>query len=274
MHDQLAGLRRGLRHRPSAPVPRGAARPAHQPVLRRGSSELGAFFFEGGGWERPAWYEANAELAQRLRDDGLAFPERDDWSARFWSPISIAEAHWTREHVAMYDMTPLTRYEVAGPRRGGAAAAAHHQQRRQERRLGHLHDAARRNRRRPKRSHRRPAGRRPLPGRRQRADGLRLDHPPPARRRQRDGARHHRRRPAASGCGGRGPRPGAAAVSRRPVARGVQVLPRAADLSRRHPGHDDAGVLRRRARLGDLRRRRIRCRAVGPAVGRRAGRTT
>jgi dimethylglycine oxidase len=81
--------------------------------------QLGAFFYEGAGWERPAWFEANAQLAQRLRSDGLAVPERDDWSSRFWSPISIAEAHWTRERVAMYDMTPLTRYEVAGP---GAAA--------------------------------------------------------------------------------------------------------------------------------------------------------
>ncbi|MFF3225744.1 FAD-dependent oxidoreductase [Nocardia suismassiliense] len=77
--------------------------------------ELGAFFFEGGGWERPAWYEANAALAQRLRDGGLPFPVRDEWSSKFWSPIAIAEAHWTRERVAMFDMTPLTRYEVAGP---------------------------------------------------------------------------------------------------------------------------------------------------------------
>ena len=67
----------------------------------------------------PAWFEANAELAQRLRADGLAVPERDEWSSKFWSPISIAEAHWTRNAVAMYDMTPLTRYEVAGQ---GAAA--------------------------------------------------------------------------------------------------------------------------------------------------------
>jgi glycine cleavage system aminomethyltransferase T len=81
--------------------------------------ELGAHFYEGAGWERPAWFEANAELAQRLFADRLACPERDDWSSRFWSPISIAEAHWTRERVAMYDMTPLTRYEVSGP---GAAA--------------------------------------------------------------------------------------------------------------------------------------------------------
>jgi glycine cleavage system aminomethyltransferase T/glycine/D-amino acid oxidase-like deaminating enzyme len=77
--------------------------------------QLGAFFYEGGGWERPAWFEANAILAQRLRAEGVAFPDRDEWSAKFWSPISIAEAHWTRERVAMYDMTPLTRYEVSGP---------------------------------------------------------------------------------------------------------------------------------------------------------------
>ncbi|MFB1298203.1 FAD-dependent oxidoreductase [Mycobacterium sp. pW049] len=81
--------------------------------------ELGAYFYEGGGWERPAWYESNADLAQRLFDEGLAAPDRDEWAARFWSPISIAEAHWTREHVSMFDMTPLTRYEVSGP---GAAS--------------------------------------------------------------------------------------------------------------------------------------------------------
>ena len=77
--------------------------------------ELGAFFFEGGCWERPAWYESNAPLIAELSADGVAFPERDDWSSRFYSPISIAEARWTRQHVALYDMTPLTRYEVSGP---------------------------------------------------------------------------------------------------------------------------------------------------------------
>ncbi|WP_280269521.1 GcvT family protein [Nocardia wallacei] len=77
--------------------------------------ELGAYFFEAGGWERPAWFDANAGLAQRLREQGVPFPDRDDWAGRFWSPISIAEAYRTRQRVAMYDMTPLTRYEVAGP---------------------------------------------------------------------------------------------------------------------------------------------------------------
>jgi glycine cleavage system aminomethyltransferase T/glycine/D-amino acid oxidase-like deaminating enzyme len=75
---------------------------------------LGAQFVQGGGWERPAWYESNAaEVA------AVTVPPRDDWSASFWSPISVAEANATRSRVAMFDMTPLTRYEVAGP---GAAA--------------------------------------------------------------------------------------------------------------------------------------------------------
>ncbi|MEU1294457.1 FAD-dependent oxidoreductase [Streptomyces sp. NPDC005840] len=72
--------------------------------------ELGAYFLEGGGWERPHWYEANAPLAK-----GLSLPERDPWSAQYWSPIAAAEALATRERVALYDMTPLRRLEVTGP---------------------------------------------------------------------------------------------------------------------------------------------------------------
>lgn len=72
--------------------------------------ELGAYFLEGGGWERPHWYEANAPLAEKLE-----LPERDAWSARHWSPIAVAEARATREQVALYDMTPLRRLEVTGP---------------------------------------------------------------------------------------------------------------------------------------------------------------
>ncbi|MDQ0778685.1 glycine cleavage system aminomethyltransferase T/glycine/D-amino acid oxidase-like deaminating enzyme [Streptomyces aurantiacus] len=73
--------------------------------------ELGACFLEGGGWERPHWYEANAPLAASHG----ALPERDAWSARHWSPIAAAEARATRERVALYDMTPLRRLEVTGP---------------------------------------------------------------------------------------------------------------------------------------------------------------
>lgn len=81
--------------------------------------ELGAFFFEGGGWERPGWYEANSGVLEHLAAAGLRIPQRDAWAARFWSPIGIAEAEWTRRAVAMFDMTPLTRLEVSG---AGAAS--------------------------------------------------------------------------------------------------------------------------------------------------------
>lgn len=76
--------------------------------------ELGAFFLEGGAWERPYWYEANAKLLDTIPQEWKA-PERDAWSARYWSPIAAAEAWKTRTSVAMYDMTPLRRLEVSGP---------------------------------------------------------------------------------------------------------------------------------------------------------------
>ncbi|HWS33108.1 MAG TPA: FAD-dependent oxidoreductase [Actinoplanes sp.] len=41
-------------------------------------------------------------------------PERDEWSARYWSPIAAVEAAATRQRVAMFDMTPLKRLELSG----------------------------------------------------------------------------------------------------------------------------------------------------------------
>ncbi len=71
---------------------------------------LGAYFLEASGWERPHWFEVNAPLAE-----GRDIPERDEWSARYWSPIAGAEHLHTRERVALYDMTPLKKVEVTGP---------------------------------------------------------------------------------------------------------------------------------------------------------------
>ncbi|MFG1931945.1 FAD-dependent oxidoreductase [Mycobacterium sp. NPDC048908] len=76
--------------------------------------ELGAVFLESAGWERPHWYEANAPLLQHL-PSAWTPPPRDDWSSQFHSPIAAAEAWRTRTSVAMYDMTPLKRLEIAGP---------------------------------------------------------------------------------------------------------------------------------------------------------------
>jgi glycine cleavage system aminomethyltransferase T len=76
--------------------------------------ELGAFFLESHGWERPHWYEANAHLVKDLPAEWQP-PARDPWSAMFHSPIAAVEAWKTRTAVALYDMTSLKRLEVTGP---------------------------------------------------------------------------------------------------------------------------------------------------------------
>lgn len=76
--------------------------------------ELGAYFLETGGWERPEWYEANEELLKQLPPKWQPV-ERDSWSAQFYSPIAAAEAWKTRTAAAMYDMTAQRRIEVSGP---------------------------------------------------------------------------------------------------------------------------------------------------------------
>ncbi|MFJ9103202.1 FAD-dependent oxidoreductase [Streptomyces sp. NPDC102405] len=93
--------------------PSGDPRPLRTSPFYARQQELGAFFLEANGWERPHWYEANAHLVE-----GRSIVTPDDWAARYWSPIVGAEAQATRETVAMYDMTALKRLEVSG--RGAA----------------------------------------------------------------------------------------------------------------------------------------------------------
>ncbi|MFF4256995.1 FAD-dependent oxidoreductase [Streptomyces sp. NPDC001663] len=87
-----------------------APRPLRVSPFHSRQEALGAVFLEGGGWERPHWYEANASLPEVVR-----IPGRNAWASRYWSPIAGAEALVTRERVALYDMTPLKRLEVTGP---------------------------------------------------------------------------------------------------------------------------------------------------------------
>jgi len=84
-------------------------RPLRVSPFHARQQELGAYFLEGSGWERPHWYESNADLVA-----GREIPPIDGWAGRYWSPIIAAEAQRTRETVALYDMTPLKRLEVCG----------------------------------------------------------------------------------------------------------------------------------------------------------------
>ncbi len=72
--------------------------------------ELGAYFLEASGWERPQWYAANDSLLA-----GYEVPEMEEWAGRYWSPIVGAEHLATRERVALFDMASLKKAEVTGP---------------------------------------------------------------------------------------------------------------------------------------------------------------
>ena len=74
--------------------------------------ELGAVLFENAGWERPQWYDGNEGLLDSLDVTGES---RTGWEAREWSPTVSAEHVATRERVAMFDLTPFAKFEVAGP---------------------------------------------------------------------------------------------------------------------------------------------------------------
>ena len=86
----------------------GQVRPLRRTPLYPRQQELGAHFFESAGWERPQWFEANAEL-----DPGDVLP-RHDWPAREWSPAALAEHRACRERVGYFDLTPFTKVEVHG----------------------------------------------------------------------------------------------------------------------------------------------------------------
>jgi dimethylglycine oxidase len=89
-------------------------RPLRTSPFYEREGELGAYFLEGGGWERPHWYGVNESLLGRYD-----IPARNPWAARYWHPIVGAEARATRDGVALYDITPLKRIAVEGH---GAAA--------------------------------------------------------------------------------------------------------------------------------------------------------
>jgi len=75
--------------------------------------QLGAFFFETAGWERPQWYESNRPLLGEYGD--RVMPRRYEWDARWWSPIINAEHLAMRDRVAMVDLSAFAVFDITGP---------------------------------------------------------------------------------------------------------------------------------------------------------------
>ena len=87
---------------------RPAGRPLRlSPVYHR-LAALGAEFGQKAGWERPNWFNPNAEMSQ----DGR--PPRG-WAGRQWSAAIGAEHRAARERAALFDETSFSKIEVSGP---------------------------------------------------------------------------------------------------------------------------------------------------------------
>ena len=98
----------------------GIVHPLEQWESRRGlkktpyysrAEDLGAVFYDARGWERPQWYESNADLIERY---GLS--EREvEWDNRWWSPIIDGEHLNMRENAALVDLGAFQIFELSGP---------------------------------------------------------------------------------------------------------------------------------------------------------------
>ena len=94
---------------------RQAGRPLRTSPTYDVLADLGAAFGEKSGWERPNWFEPNAEdprfggrvALERLRPRG--------WAGRHWSPAIAAEALATRAAAGLFDETSFAKLEVVGP---------------------------------------------------------------------------------------------------------------------------------------------------------------
>jgi glycine cleavage system aminomethyltransferase T len=78
--------------------------------FHRRHQDLGAEFFTASGWERPQWFSANDPLVP----DHAPWRHRNAWAALNWSPAVGAEHLAVRERVALVDITPFAKFDVAG----------------------------------------------------------------------------------------------------------------------------------------------------------------
>ncbi|MFE9649299.1 FAD-dependent oxidoreductase [Streptomyces sp. NPDC006365] len=100
----------------------GIVHPAEQYESDRGQrlspmhasqKKLDAVFFEAVGWERPQWYESNADLLEVYGD--RVMPREHEWDARWWSPIVNAEHLRMREAAGVIDLTAFAIFDITGP---------------------------------------------------------------------------------------------------------------------------------------------------------------
>jgi glycine cleavage system aminomethyltransferase T/glycine/D-amino acid oxidase-like deaminating enzyme len=90
------------------------------PVYER-ERDLGAFFYETMGWERPYWYASNEGLLKKFA--GRVMEREAEWESRWWSPIINAEHLAMREACGLTDLSAFVVMDITGP---GALSSLQH----------------------------------------------------------------------------------------------------------------------------------------------------
>ncbi|CAN5621912.1 FAD-dependent oxidoreductase [soil metagenome] len=102
---------------------RQSGRPLRMAPAYEDLARLGAAFGEKSGWERPNWFEPNADDPRFGGRDALEALRPRGWAGEHWSPAIAAEALATRQAAGLFDETSFAKLEVVG---GGALAFLQH----------------------------------------------------------------------------------------------------------------------------------------------------
>ena len=94
---------------------RQAGRPLRLSPTYPRLTALGASFGEKSGWERPNWFEPNANrFPLPLAGEGQGGGRPPGWAGHHWSPAIPAEHRATRERAGLFDETSFAKIEVSG----------------------------------------------------------------------------------------------------------------------------------------------------------------
>ena len=98
---------------------RQAGRPLRTSPTYDDLAALGAAFGEKSGWERPHWFEPNADDPRFGGRAALEALRPRGWAGEHWSPAIAAEALATRQAAGLFDETSFAKLEVNGPGASG-----------------------------------------------------------------------------------------------------------------------------------------------------------
>ncbi|MFC7046117.1 FAD-dependent oxidoreductase [Halobacteriaceae archaeon GCM10025711] len=91
-----------------------SSRPLRTSPFYARQQELDAEFFEAAGWERPQWFESNADLVDRYEDEIADLRRPNEWDSRWWSEIILGEHMHLRDKVGMVGDMGFTIFDVVG----------------------------------------------------------------------------------------------------------------------------------------------------------------